>query len=237
MIKRILLKILHLIRYFLTILKKNILPEVREPTVFEKYTKDQLDKSYNHFKSYFGNCVFLEYHKTFEYIIKKAKENDEKNEKFYLEFGVYVGTTINLFSKFVDKIYGFDSFEGLREDWLGHDVIKGHFNLNKKKLKFNKNVVIVKGWVQDTLVPFLKDKKPQINFVHMDMDTYETTKFVLENIKPYLSRKCIILFDEIYNYPGWQVGEYKSLKEVFNENEYKFILFSKNRESAAIQVF
>ena len=70
----------------------------------------------------------------------------------------------------------------------------------------------------------------------MDMDTYETTKFVLENIKPHLSKKCIILFDELYNYPGFEVGEYKALKETFNENEYKYILFSKDGTQVAIQI-
>ena len=38
-------------------------------------------------------------------------------------------------------------------------------------------------------------------------------------------KKSIILFDELYNIPGWDVGEYKALTEVFSENEYKFIAF------------
>ena len=70
----------------------------------------------------------------------------------------------------------------------------------------------------------------------MDMDTYETTKFVLSSLKPYISKKCIILFDELYNFPGWEVGEYKALQEVFNENEYEFLAFSKIKTQVVIQI-
>ena len=34
----------------------------------------------------------------------------------------------------------------------------------------------------------------------MDVDTYETTKFILETIKPNLINGAIILFDELYNF-------------------------------------
>ena len=40
----------------------------------------------------------------------------------------------------------------------------------------------------------------------MDMDTYNPTKFTLEKLKPYLVKNAIILFDELYNYPGWKMG-------------------------------
>ena len=30
-----------------------------------------------------------------------------------------------------------------------------------------------------------------------------------------MAKDSIIIFDELYNYPGWDVGEYKALKEVF----------------------
>lgn len=68
------------------------------------------------------------------------------------------------------------------------------------------------------------------------MDTYETTKFVLNKIKPYLIKNCIILFDELYNFPGWDVGEYKALTETFNESEYKFIAFSSDGLQAVIKI-
>ena len=152
-----------------------------------------------------------------------------------MEFGVYVGTSINFFSEYVNTIYGFDSFQGLRDDWLGHSLPKGNFNLNKKLPKLNKNVIPIIGWVHDTLVPFLEKYKPEINFVHMDMDTYETTKFILSQIKPYIVKNCIIVFDEFYNF-AWEVGEYKALKENFNDNEYRYVCFCIDGKQAAIQI-
>ena len=77
------------------------------------------------------------------------------------------------FSKYVNKLYAFDSFEGLREDWVGWQDPAGTFNLDKKVPKLNANVIPIVGWVQDTLDNFLEEKKPKINFVHMDMDTYD----------------------------------------------------------------
>ena len=63
------------------------------------------------------------------------------NNGYWLEFGVHEGETIThtagrKLSTPDFKIYGFDSFEGLPEDWLqpetGHPNLKGHFNLGGK---------------------------------------------------------------------------------------------------------
>ena len=47
------------------------------------------------------------------------------------------------------------------------------------------------------------------------MDTYEPTKFTLMKVKPYLLKNAILIFDDFYNYFGWDQGEYKALIEVF----------------------
>ena len=167
-----------------------------------------------------------------------ALEKDKESGYFYIEFGVYSGTSINFFSKKLEnkKIYGFDSFEGLKEDWVGTSVQKGTFNLNKKIPKLENNVVPVAGWIQDTLPIFIKEKNPKINFVHMDVDTYESSKFILESIKPHLVKGSTILFDELYNFEGWDVGEYKALREVFNDDEYKFLDFSQDSAQVVIKI-
>ena len=133
-------------------------------------------------------------------------------------------------------MYVFDSFEGLKEDWVGTNKSKGHFNLNKKIPTLNSNVEPTVGWVEDTLEEFLKKHNPKINFVHLDMDTYSPTKFTLEKIKPYLVKDAIILFDELYNFLGWEEGEYKALNEVFSENEYRFKSFSLKGKNSCIQI-
>jgi hypothetical protein len=70
----------------------------------------------------------------------------------------------------------------------------------------------------------------------MDMDAHETTKFFFTKIKPYIVKNYIITFDELYNFDGWEVGEYKSLKETFNDNEYRYVCFCLNGEQATIQI-
>ena len=102
--------------------------------------------------------------------------------------------------------------------------------------KTNSHVTLINGWVQGTVGNFLIEKKPEINFVHMDLDTYESPKYVLEIIKPYLVKNCIIIFDELYNYPGWDVGEYKALNEVFDEKEYKFLAFAAEGTASVIKI-
>jgi hypothetical protein len=238
LMKSFIIKVLNLIRRYLTALKVHCLPTPPSAStyLYKMYVNEEIKKCYETFKPHFQKSIFLDYKNYHKFVIERAKENDVSNKKFYLEFGVYKGTSINFFSKYVNTIYGFDSFEGLREDWAGTGVPKGTFNLNKKLPKLNKNVIPVIGWVQDTLDPFLDKYKPEINFVHLDLDTYESTKFVLTKIKPYLTKNCVIAFDEIYNYPGWEVGEYKALKETFNNSEYKHVCFARNGLQAMIQV-
>ena len=235
LIKIILLPLLHFIRRILTILKKHCLPNYTpEPprlfkTSYELYVREEEEKSFNHFKKYFKNTIFLDTNRIRKYAILKSQENDKEQNHYYLEFGVFNGLSINYLSQFLKtNIYGFDSFEGLKEDWKGSILEAGYFDLKGKKPSVNKNVKLIKGFVQDTLSNFLSEiKNSKINFVHIDLDTYESSKFVLQSLKPYLNNGAIILFDELYNYSGWDEGEYNALQEVFKETEYIFLLFQR----------
>jgi len=44
------------------------------------------------------------------------------------------------------------------------------------------------------------------------MNTNEAMKFFFTKIKSYLVKNCIIAFNEPYNFPCWEEGEYKALK-------------------------
>ena len=192
-----------------------------------KYILEEKNNSFETFKKFFSNSIMFDAEADIQkFAIEESIKNDKDNDMFYLEFGVFKGKSINFFSRYVKKIYGFDSFEGLKEHWVGAlNAPKGTFNLEKKIPVLNDNVVAVQGWIQDTLKKFLSEKKPKINFVHIDVDTYETTLFLLKELKPFLYKNSIILFDEIHNVPGWEFGEYKALKEIFSNNEYDFIAF------------
>lgn len=234
-----LMPVLQLIRRVLNVLKKFAYPDHIIPkSVYQIYVEDQNYQCFLHFKELLKSTLLLTTKKIREYAIKESIKNDSNSDYTYLEFGVFSGTTITFFSKYLtkNKIYGFDSFEGLKEHWLGTTVTKGTFDLKKKIPTLPKNVVPVAGWIQDTLPPFLNEKKPKINFVHIDVDTYETTKFILDLIKPQLVKGAIILFDELYNFEGWDVGEYKALTEVYAKNEYKFEAFAHDGRQALIKI-
>ena len=195
------------LKRILTFIRNNVLPSIdpaNSVTPYNLYRKEEIFNSYNHFKKFFKNSILINQNKIRIYAIKTAKKNDSENKFSYLEFGVWKGTTIKLFSKYVDKIYGFDSFQGLNEDWVGHKIsANDKFKLEENKIpSFPQNVFIVKGIIQNTLEDFLKKNNPKINFIHIDTDTYETCKFILNKTKPYLVDNAIILFDELYNFPG-----------------------------------
>jgi len=154
-----------------------------------------------------------------------------------LEFGVWTGNTINLCSeKYPNRLfYGFDSFEGLPEDWR-EGFPKGYFSLDGNFPRVNSNVKLIKGLFSDTLDDFLKENREQISFLHIDCDLYSSTKYVLEKLKDRLRAGSIILFDEFYNYPGWEDGEYKAWQEFVNlyNIKYDYIGYNINHEQVAL---
>ena len=68
------------------------------------------------------------------------------------------------------------------------------------------------------------------------MDTYPSTKYALERLKPFMVKGAIMIFDEFYNYPGWENGEFKALKEVFNDDEYIYKAFNTFDRQVVIQI-
>ena len=157
------------------------------------------------------------------YVFEKL-ELKHKPNTLWLEFGVLSGRTINYISQFTNEtVYGFDSFEGLPEKWRdGFD--KGVFNTNGTLPLVNSNVVLIKGWFNMTLADFIKTQNKKVSFIHMDADLYSSTKYVLDTLKDYIDKDCVIIFDEIVNYPGYEgnTGELKALYEFINENNVSY---------------
>ena len=156
------------------------------------------------------------------------------NEGLLLEFGVYNGGSINYFSKMLDNkndqrnIYGFDSFQGLNEDWYG---LKDRKNVawsmrGKIPQGLNKRVKLEIGLIEDTLKPFLIKQRNKIAFIHIDTDTYGPAKVILDVCKEYLQDNCIILFDEYLGYPNWENHEHRALNEAFSDIKYSYKGFS-----------
>jgi hypothetical protein len=163
-----------------------------------------------------------------------ALDNITEN-KLCLEFGVYDGRSLNYFSNKKRDItwYGFDSFVGLQENWRGGYFAKNYFDLGGVEPKVNENVILNKGWFKDTLPIFLKNNNEKISFIHIDCDTYESTKDIFDNIKfDRFINNSIILFDEYMGYINWKNHEFKAWQEYVKDNKvnYKYIAFG-NRQA------
>ena len=131
-----------------------------------------------------------------------------------LEFGVYKGASINRLGESFQAraIYGFDSFEGLREAWSFLEA--GAFADAAGALpKVPANVTLVKGWFEDTLPKFLAEHPGPVALLHIDCDLYSSTACVLKLLSDRIVAGTVIMFDELVGYPGWQEGEYKALCE------------------------
>lgn len=178
------------------------------------------------------------YQSILRYIFEEIKPSEKG---LWLEFGVFSGKSINIISEYTkNTIYGFDSFEGLPEYWReGYD--KGSFNMNGQIPIVNSNVNLIKGLFNETLEHFIKINDNKISFIHMDADLYSSTKYVLDKTTDRIDDDCIILFDELFNFPEYDSdkSELRALNEWVNENkvDYEWIgICPDHKERAAIKI-
>ena len=148
-------------------------------------------------------------------------QNIQHPKGHYTEFGVYEGKSINYLASLNKKVtfHGFDSFEGLPEQWfMGHKVIeKGHFALTELP-KVVPNVVLHEGWFEDTIPVWKKDHERHISFMNIDCDLYVSTKTILELLNDQIVAGTLMRFDDLLPsplspYPKWEEGEWKALSE------------------------
>lgn len=153
-----------------------------------------------------------------------------------IECGVFTGGSINHMARLLSdrKLFGFDSFEGLSENWTGNHHKTGHFDLGGELPSVETNVELIKGWIDDTFDPFLKKHKGDIDYLHVDTDTYQPAKTILKLAKSRLRVGSIVLFDELFGYPGWENHEFKALTETLPKTKYEFVAFSQMQ--AAIRI-
>ena len=153
------------------------------------------------------------------------------------EFGVYRGETLNFIASLVPgEVHGFDSFEGLPEDWRqGHE--KGTFAVGALP-RVRPNVRLYRGWFEDTIPPFREQHPGTVAFLHLDADLYSSTRTVLELLGDGIVPGTVIAFDEFFNYPGWCDGEYKAFMEFCQERavDVRYLGFVRRDEQAAAKI-
>ncbi|CAN5501769.1 hypothetical protein BH10BAC2_BH10BAC2_28690 [soil metagenome] len=139
----------------------------------------------------------------------------------YLEFGVASGISFEWWLSHLKNqesvFFGFDTFEGLPEDW-GLFFKKGAMAHDMKAIADSRHTFF-KGIFQDTLVKAINDNKILLNserrnIIHLDADLFSSTLFVLSQLYPFVKAGDILIFDE-FNVPNHEFYAVKLFQECF----------------------
>ena len=175
------------------------------------------DYKYLYFKEKLDNIISRDHVKNdtlLERMVRLAPDG------MILEFGVFTGSTINRMAAVTSRhIYGFDSFEGLPEDWVENMTV-GYFKCEIPSV--SSNVTLVKGFFDASLQPFLDENPGLVGFCHIDCDLYSSTKCVLDALSSRFQDGTLILFDELACYRGYENHEYKAFLEFLCNNDFDF---------------
>jgi hypothetical protein len=142
----------------------------------------------------------------------------QDSDELLLDLGVWLGWSTRLISDASDRmVSGFDTFEGLVEDWQIDDQIvikQGTFSLAEPIAQrfirdtgvsldeglpaaLGRKVQFIRGSTYETLAPFLAERPTApIALFHMDLDTYESCLHALETCKDRFVEGSILVFDE-----------------------------------------
>jgi phosphoheptose isomerase len=115
-------------------------------------------------------------------------------------------------------VYGFDTFEGLPEDF-SPVAPKGAFRQDELP-EVARNVVLEVGLFQDTLGPFLMRHYDAAAYVHIDADLYSSTQYILLTLGTHgrIREGTVIQFDDFFYFEppaktDWYTDEFRAFLE------------------------
>jgi hypothetical protein len=139
----------------------------------------------------------------------------------YLEFGVFEGRSMRWWARHLGqpgaRLVGFDSFEGLPENWRP-GIGAGHFQTGEPPKIDDSRVSFEVGWFDDTLPKFTVPDHDQM-ILNVDSDLYSSASTVLHWAEPYLRPGTLIYFDE---FPD-RDHEMKAFSELRARSGLKFV--------------
>jgi predicted O-methyltransferase YrrM len=98
-------------------------------------------------------------------------------------------------------------------------------------------VILHKGWFSDTLPLFLDEYSESVRFLHVDCDLYSSTRTIFSALADRLVPGTVIVFDEFFNYPGWQECEYKAFMEfVSTGRRFEYLAYNCRSEQVAVRL-
>jgi hypothetical protein len=144
-----------------------------------------------------------------------------------IEFGVFQGDSLRHMASQVKFIHGFDSFQGLPEDWTWHvsgpnDHPKGMFSVSGwSGITWPNNARIWPGMFADTIPQWLAEVSGPIGMIHIDSDLYSSARDILFGLNDRIVQGTVLVFDELYAgwedcdgaYSNWREHEWRALQE------------------------
>ena len=199
--------------------------------------RDAVVDSFNYAKENMkGSYSFLDRFAGLTLSIEEARRRFP-SRKSVLEFGVYKGGMINYQArKFPDLHFtGFDSFQGLQEQWSGMAPEKT-FDLGGKLPKLRGNVTLIKGWFAESGSRWKADNPASETplLVHVDCDTYAATVDVLQFCADYVEHGLILHFDDYFGFPDWREGGFKALKQISEQNRWQLTYLAYGTKEVAV---
>ncbi len=169
-------------------------------------------------------------HATLEYALSLAPRGG-----MALEFGVYTGTTLTIIAtaRQGGRVYGFDSFKGLPEHWRA-GFAAGTFAT--ETVPEVPGAELVAGWFDEVLPGFMETHPGPVDFLHIDADLYSSAATVLNLVGPRLRPGSVVVFDEFFNYPGWQEHEYWAWTEYVERTgiAFRYEAFTVDNEQVVV---
>lgn len=130
-----------------------------------------------------------------------------------LEFGVGDGTSLRCIASHL-PVVGFDSFEGLPEDWR-EGYPQGSFRFDPPR-NLPPTAALVCGTFEEVLPTYGFEGAHPVRLVNIDCDLYSSTKMVLKHL-PWpnmIHSKAVIHFDEFHGFDGAEDHEQRAWREL-----------------------
>ncbi len=154
-----------------------------------------------------------------------------------LEFGVYAGNTLNFIAARSDAlVHGFDSFQGIPEDWGLNPA--GSYSMAGRLPAVADNVRLHVGWFEDTIRPFLAEQAGALRFANIDCDLYSSTRTVLEGLAGRVQPGSVLVFDEYIFNGRWKLDEHRAFLEAVERFgwRYRYLAFNPFSKQAAVRL-
>ena len=166
-------------------------------------------------------------------VYRELSKRVSSNNLVYLEYGVWQGDSMREWLRLIDSpeaaFFGFDSFEGLPEEWNTKNPT-GRFSTNGRTPKIeDSRVSFVEGWFDDTVPRFEVPSHGQL-IINIDADLYSSTRVVFQALEPEIAVGTLIYFDEFCD----RNHELKAFAELIEGTGWSFEAVAATRDLAHV---